>query len=101
MIFTQSIERRINSLIKEYGKVALNKLNDLNARQQSLELEDIFQPEKLMSGDFRTGVHEKLDNLNALLEEYNKFYSDYIVKFHADLLNITKELPRWIILKKL
>jgi hypothetical protein len=76
-----------------YVTTAASWSSELAEYQKSLDLEGIFDPMVLLSGNERQAARNKVDCVARALEKYKQLYHSFMVNYHRDLLACASALP--------
>jgi hypothetical protein len=90
---TRQYSAQVMKLTAAYVTTAANWISELSEYQKSLDLEGIFDPMVLLSGNARQTARNKVNCVAMELEKHKQLYQDFMVKYNRDLLACASALP--------
>jgi hypothetical protein len=76
-----------------YVTTASSWVSELAEYQNSLDLESIFNPQVLLSGNERQAARNKVDCVASALEKHKQLYESFMVNYNRDVLACASTLP--------
>jgi len=76
-----------------YVTTAASWVSELTEYQNSLDLENIFNPQVLLSDNERQAARNKVDCVAMELKKHQQLYQGFMVKYNRDLLACASALP--------
>lgn len=76
-----------------YVTTAASWVSELAEYQNSLDLEGIFNPQVLLSGNERQAARNKVDCAARALEKHKQLYQGFLVNYNRDVLACSSALP--------
>jgi hypothetical protein len=76
-----------------YVMTAASWVSELAEYQDSLDLEGIFNPQVLLSGNGRQAARNKVDCVASALEKHKQLYQGFLVSYNRDVLACSSALP--------
>jgi hypothetical protein len=76
-----------------YVTTATSWVSELAEYQNSLDLEGIFNPQVLLSGNERQAARNKIDCVARALEKHKQLYQGFMVNYNRDVLACASALP--------
>jgi hypothetical protein len=90
---TRQYSAQVMKLTAAYVTTAARWISELAEYQKSLDLEGIFDPMVLLSGNARQTARNKVNCVARELEKHKQLYQDFMVKYNRDLLACASALP--------
>ncbi len=90
---TRQYSAHVMEVTAAYVTTAAGWSSDLAEQQNSLDLEGIFDPKVLLSGDKRQAAKNKVDCVARLLEQHKQLYQSFMVNYNRDVLACASALP--------
>jgi len=92
-----SLMRQYSAQVMEvtaaYVTTAASWVSELTEYQNSLDLENIFNPQVLLSGNERQAARNKVDCVARALEKHKQLYQSFMVNYNRDVLACASVLP--------
>jgi len=92
-----SLMRQYSAYVMEvtaaYVTTAARWFSELADYQNSLDLEGIFNPQVLLSGNARQAARNKIDCVAGALEKHKQLYRSVLINYNRDVLACASALP--------
>ena len=84
---------RVMEVTAAYVTTAASRVSELTEYQKSLDLEGIFNPQVLLSGNQRQAARNKVDCVAMELKKHQQLHQSFMVNYNRDLLACASALP--------
>ena len=90
---TRQYSAQVMQVTAAYVTTAASWVSELTEYQNSLDLENIFNPQVLLSDNERQAARNKVDCVAMELKKHQQLYQGFMVKYNRDLLACASALP--------